>query len=303
MHLRHFSICLAISIFGLSANTTNAQSTPLLPLPDQGKLLATAGVIQVEGAGGAGLVPWAVISGYGSENSYGFNAHVTQLNTQDYQLQTYGVALGICDKLELTLSKQALSGSLAPLDKLKLSQDVVGVKLKLAGDLIADQDNWQPQIAMGAMYKRDQNVTGLDALGVTQVNQLGAKSDQGTDYYLSATKLFLAQSLLVNGTLRMTKANQMGLLGFGGDLHDHYQVMPEVSAAYLLNRKLALGAEYRKKPNNLSIDHEKAYYDAFLAWFPNKNVSVTLAYVDIGDITVFNPKDQHGWYLSVQIGN
>ncbi|MBC3862400.1 DUF3034 family protein [Undibacterium jejuense] len=300
MRLRHLPFCFAIWLIGFNTEAIRAQS---LPVPDQGKLLATAGVIQVEGAAGAGLVPWAVITGYGTEDSYGFNAHVTQLNTQDYQLSTYGVALGICDKLELSLSKQEFSGSLTPLDKLKLSQDVVGVKLKLAGDLIADQDNWRPQIAIGAMYKRDQNVTGLDALGVTQVTQLGAKSNQGTDYYLSATKLFLAQSLLLNGTLRMTKANQMGLLGFSGDLHNRYQVMPEVSAAYLLNRKLALGAEYRQKPNNLSIDHEKAYYDGFLAWFPNKNVSVTLAYVDIGDITAFNTKDQHGWYLSVQIGH
>jgi hypothetical protein len=67
------------------------------------------------------------------------------------------------------------------------------------------------------MVKRHQGVQGLDALGVSNVRQLGAKSDTGVDYYASASKLFLAQSLLINGTLRMTKANQMGLLGFGGD--------------------------------------------------------------------------------------
>ena len=37
--------------------------------PDQGKLLATGGVSQVEGAGGGGLVPWALITGYGSVDS------------------------------------------------------------------------------------------------------------------------------------------------------------------------------------------------------------------------------------------
>ena len=300
MRLPYFLVYVAIWFAGCITQAVHAQ---VIPAPDQGKLLATSGVSQVEGAGGGGLVPWAVITGYGSEDSYGFNAHVTQLNTQDYQLNTYGMALGLCDKLELSLSKQEFSGSLAPLNKLKLSQEIVGVKLKLSGDLVADQDSWQPQIAVGAMFKRDQGITGLDAFSVNQVTQLGAKSNQGTDYYLSATKLFLAQSLILNGTLRLTKANQMGLLGFGGDLQNHYQVMGEASAAYLLNRKLAVGVEYRQKPNNLSVDHEKAYYDGFVAWFPNKNVSVTLAYVDLGDITVFNPKDQHGWYLSVQIGN
>ena len=300
MRFLYFSSCIAICCAGWTLQTANAQ---VIPLPDQGKLLATSGVSEVEGAGGGGITPWAVITGYGSENSYGANAHMTQLNTQDYQLTANGVAIGICDKLELSLSQQTFKGSKAPLDKLNLNQDIVGVKLKLSGDLVADQDNWKPQIAIGAMFKRDKSISGLEALGITNVKQLGAKDDQGTDYYVSATKLFLAQSLLLNGTIRFTKANQMGLLGFGGDQHDHYQAMPEVSAAYLLNRKWVLGAEYRQKPNNLSVDHEKAYYDGFLAWFPNKNLSFTLAYVTLGDITVFNPTNQRGWYLSVQIGN
>lgn len=280
-----------------------AQAELLPAAPDSGKLLATGGVKQVEGAGGGGIVPWALITSYGTEDSYGVNAHLTVLPTQDYRLKAYGVAAGICDKLELSLGSQEFSGSKAPLNQLSLRQDIAGIKLRISGDLIADQDNWKPQLAIGAMYKRSQPVQGLEGLGITSVRQLGARDDHGIDYYLAASKLFLAQSLLLNGTLRATKANQMGLLGFGGDLNNHYQLMPELSAAYLLNRKLAVGVEYRRKPQNLSVDHEKAYYDAFLAWFPNKNLSLTLAYARLGDITVFNPVNQRGWYLSVQMGN
>nr|WP_232064306.1 DUF3034 family protein [Undibacterium sp. YM2] len=274
-----------------------------LPMPDKGKLLATGGVIQLEGAGGGGITPWATITGYGSEDSYGINAHITQVNTQDYRLQTAGVAIGIADKLEMSLATQKFTGSLAPLDKLELQQDVVGIKLRVAGDLVTDQDKWQPQVALGAIYKRNHAVKGLEALGITSVKQLGAVDDSGIDYYLSATKLILDHSLLLNGTLRLSKANQMGLLGFGGDKRNHYQLLPEVSVAYLLNRKLVAGVEYRSKPQNLAVDHEKAYYDAFLAWFPSKSVSLTLAYAHLGDITIFNPKNQRGWYLSLQIGN
>ncbi len=271
--------------------------------PDSGKFLATAGVRQVEGAGGGGVVPWALITGYGTEDSYGTNAYLTVLSTQDYRLKSYGVAVGLFDKLELSLGKQEFTGSKVPLDKLTLQQDIAGIKFSISGDLIADQDNWKPQLAIGAMVKHHQGVQGLDTLGVSNVKQLGAKSDTGVDYYASASKLFLAQSLLINGTLRMTKANQMGLLGFGGDKKYQYQIMPEASVAYLLNRKLVAGLEYRRKPNNLSIDDEKAYYDAFVAWFPNKTISLTLAYANLGDITIFNPKSQRGWYVSVQIGN
>src|SRR6476620_8715821 len=100
---------------------------------DMGKLLATGGVSQVEGAGGGGLTPWALITSYGTEDSFGANAHVTQVKTQDYNLRTYGVAVGIADRVELSLSNQEFTGDLAPLDQLKIKQDIVGLKVRVYG--------------------------------------------------------------------------------------------------------------------------------------------------------------------------
>jgi hypothetical protein len=270
--------------------------------PDLGKLTATGGVSTVEGAGGGGLAPWALITGYGSRDSWGANAHTTRVNTQDYSLDTAGVAIGIADRVELSYAAQEFRGSLAPLDALRLKQDIFGIKVKLVGDAVYDQDRALPQIAVGAMVKRDKAVGGLGALGITSVKQLGAKDENGIDVYVAATKILLNQSLLLNGTLRATRANQMGLLGFGGDRGDSYKAKLEVSAAYLITRKLVAGMEYRMKPRNLGVDNEKDYYDAFIAWFPTKNVSVTAAYAVLGDITVFNPKNQKGAYLSLQAG-
>ena len=295
-----------ISAIGLAAMAMalagGAQAQTIPNMPDMGKFLATGGVSQVEGAGGGGIVPWALISGYGTRDSWGANAHATYLNTQDYKLTSYGVAVGIADRVEISLASQEFKGSLAPLDRLDIKQDIVGVKVKVAGDAVYDQDRWLPQIAVGALFKKNKGIGGLGALGVTNVTQLGAGDDQGYDYYVAATKILFEQSLLLNATLRATKANQMGLLGFGGDLRDSHSLMPEISAAYLVTRKLAVGAEYRRKPHNLGVDNEKAYYDAFVAWFPTKHFSVTAAYAQLGDITIFNPKKQHGVYLSVQAG-
>ncbi len=299
MSYRQSNICAALLLLGLSPLAT----AETVPLPDMGKLTATGGVSQLEGAGGGGLTPWALITGYGTADSYGGNAHYTQVSTQDYTLKTYGLALGIADRVEISLAKQEFSGSKAPLNQLDIKQDILGIKLKLAGDAVLDQDRLTPQIAVGAMIKRNQGVSGLGALGVSNVRQLGAADEHGIDYYVSATKLYLDHSLLLNATVRMTKANQMGLLGFGGDLHDRYQPMLEASAAYMLSRKLVAGAEYRMKPRNLGIDREKDYADVFLAYFPTKNISVTAAYATLGDITIFNPATQRGWYLSVQVGN
>ena len=270
--------------------------------PDQGKLLATGGVSQVEGSGGGGLVPWALITGYGTVDSYGANLHFTRLQMQDYTLRTYGIALGWHDKYEVSLATQEFDGHLAPFDSLRLKQDILGFKWRVAGDAVVDQDRWMPQVALGIQFKRDHKVKGLEGLGVTSVKQLGAARESGVDFYLSATKLLLAQSLLLNANVRLTRANQFGLLGFGGDKHDQYQAKLEFSAAWLLSRQWVAGLEYRMKPRNLALDHEKDAYDAFVAWLPNKNVSLTAAWVSLGDITTFNPKRQHGWYLSLQTG-
>jgi hypothetical protein len=284
--------------FVLCALTTQAAIAQ-----DMGKFTATGGVTTVEGAGGGGLTPWALITGYGTSDSFGANAHTTHVKTQDYSLATFGVAVGIADRFEVSLARQEFTGHLAPLNQLNIKQDIFGLKLRVAGDAVYEQESALPQIAVGIQHKRNKGIGGLGALGVTNVKQLGAKDDSGTDLYVSATKLYLAQSLLLNGTLRMTKANQMGILGFGGDKGDSYKPMLEASAAYLINRKLVAGVEYRMKPHNLGVDKdEKAFSDVFIAWFPTKNFSVTGAYVDLGSITVFNTKNQRGWYLSLQAG-
>lgn len=272
------------------------------PSPDQGKLLATGGVSQIEGAGGGGLTPWALITGYGSRDSYGANVHYTGVRTQDYAIDSAGVAIGLADRFEVSLASQTLHGSKAPLAQLAIRQDIVGIKLKLSGDAIIDQERAAPQFAVGLQFKQNQGVRGLGALGVTDVTQLGAKKNHGIDLYFAATKLLLDQSLLLNATLRMTKANQLGLLGFGGDLHDQYQPMLETSIGYLFNRQLLAGVEYRMKPRNLSVDKEKHFADVFIAYFPVRNFSVVAGWVSLGDITIFNPRNQSGWYLSMQGG-
>ena len=71
-----------------------------------GRLLATTGVNQVEGAGGGGLVPWAVITGYGTRDAIGGNVHGTVVRTGNYMLSTVGAAAGLYDRVELSYARQ-----------------------------------------------------------------------------------------------------------------------------------------------------------------------------------------------------
>jgi hypothetical protein len=278
------------------SSCAHADDPPVVPLTG-GKLLLTGGVSEVEGAAGGGLTPWAVIGGYGSANQLGANAHGTYIHTQDYALGTWGLTVGVANRVELSLARQSfdtrdVGAQLGLGENFKFNQDIFGIKVRVLGDAVLDQDTWLPQIAVGVQFKHNEQGDILKAIG--------AASNSGTDFYLSATKLLLAQSLLLNGTLRFTKANQFGLLGFGGDKSNAYHPEFESSVAYLLSKNVAIGAEYRMKPNNLSFAREQDAYDAFIAWAPNKHVSLTAAYVSLGDIATV--KNQRGPYVSLQAG-
>ena len=264
---------------------------------DEGKLLATGGVSTIEGSGGGGLATWALISGYGTRDGVGLDAHFTYVDLPDYALWSPGVAIGLFDRVELSYAHQTFDtenvGAQLGLGKgFTFDQDILGAKIKLVGDAVYDQDSWLPQIAVGLQYKHNDR----DAI----IHAIGGKSADGTDFYIAATKLFLAESVLVDATLRETKANQFGILGFGGPRDDSYSTELEGSAAYLFSRNFALGAEVRTRPDNLGIAHEDAAWDLFAAYFLNKNLSLTLAYADLGNIVI---KDhQQGLYLSLQAG-
>ena len=260
-----------------------------------GRLLATGGASQIEGAAGGGLVPWAVLAGYGADDQQGGTAFVTAVRTGDYGLDVIGAAWSWDNRVELSIARQtfsldALRDTLS-LPTARFRQDVLGAKLRLRGDLVYGRG---PQLSLGVQAKRqlDFQVPAL----------VGARDDDGIDVYLSASRLMLAaaggRNLLLNGTLRATRANQTGLLGFGGDRRSGYSVVAEGSAAVLLDPRWAVGIEYRQKPDNLGFAREDDWRDVFVAWFPNKHVAVVGAWADLGDIATL-PR-QRGGYLSVQ---
>lgn len=305
--------------FTLLAAAALALATTSLAHADTGKLLLTGGVSTIAGSAGGGLTPWAVIGSNATEGEVGFSGYVTRAATQDYSLNGYGVAVGLYDRVELSLARQdfdaspaiALNGiapfGVTPGQHIKM--DVIGIKVKVAGDAVLNADSFMPQIAVGLEHKR----THPGSIG-SVLDFLGTKTS-GTDVYVSATKLLLAQSLLINGTLRYTNANQNGLLGFGSAApgKNSRSLQPEFSIAYLINKNLAVGAEYRFKPNNLqalgaaaglgAALREDDWKDIFIAWAPSKNLSLTLAYVDLGRIVpgVTNNRRQTGYYLSAQV--
>lgn len=299
-----------------------------------GKVLATGGVSMVDGAGGGGITPWATITGYETRDGVNGDIHYTYVNLPNYSLNSIGAAVGLFDRVELSYANDSLptgstfntvglltDGVLGLNTGIKpwnttIGMNVFGVKVRLFGEAIYDSDNLIPQVSVGAFYKRNNNPTLIKTLGA-------AKADDW-EAYVAMTKIFFPISTLVNVTLRYTSANETGLVGFGGPDGDKKQIRPEVSVAYLLNKGTAIGAEYQKHGNNLNgqsvnlaglnltgltsliggnlgttlTQSDSDWKDIFVAFFPNKNLSLTLAYAMLGQITL--TPHQNGFYASVQ---
>jgi hypothetical protein len=312
------------------------------------RLLATSGVTEVGGSAGGGIVPWAVISGYGTGDEIGGSASGTFVVVPNYSLTSLGASIGIRNRVEFSAAHEVLnvnlgalsslgvlgnqpgglgvvdSGGVAPninLGNKTISMDVIGAKVRLFGDILYTP---YPQVSVGFKYKKnndfESNFSGLGPIGIPKF--LGAAKDSGTDFYVAATKVFINgvfhRVTLINLTARATKANALGLLGFGtnsangiagplGTTTDNsYHVKLEGSAAVFLRPDVALGGEFRQQPGNMkyptnssatTIGSPGTMKDLFLAYFPNKSLSLTVAYADLGALPF--QASSKGVYLSL----
>jgi hypothetical protein len=295
--LRLALILVALLFAPGAARAEDEMPEPPRPFPELGRLLGTSGTPSIDGAAGGGLVPWAMIAGHGSRDAVGADVGAIGARLTDVSFGALGIGVGLYDRLELTwqhqwLETRAAGARLGLGHGYLLEQDVFGAKLRLFGDIVADQDRWWPQVSIGVQHKVSGNAT--------LVRALGARDSEGTDFYVAASRLFLAEGLLVNATLRATRANQFGLLGHGGDRQRGYSLQVEASAALLLSRRVAIGAEIRTRPDNLGFAREDAAYDLFAAWFVDRSLTLVLAYADLGRVA--RQGRQNGVFLSLQAG-
>lgn len=252
-----------------------------------GKLIGTAGLTQVEGSGGGGIVPWATISGYDSRDQISVSATATQVTVADYRLNVLGISASFYDRVEFSLAQHRFDLKTLGGD---IKQDIIGIKYRLYGDVVFSE--W-PQVSVGLQHKNLDDGSIASAVGADN-------NSSGTDFYVAATKVHLGlvagYNAVWNLTARATKANEMGLLGFGGIDNDSYEIMLEASAGILFSRHLVVGIEYRQKPDNLGLG-EDDWMDLFVSYIPSKDFSVTLAWADLGSIA--GASGQKGLYLSL----
>ncbi|HEY7883915.1 MAG TPA: DUF3034 family protein [Cellvibrionaceae bacterium] len=270
-------------------------SIPALAGSDRSRIVATGGASTVEGGAGGGIVPMAVLAGYGAKEEAGGALFLSALSTPDYNMQALGASWSWRNRVEVSLARQrlqhsALSEALGVQDT-TIEQTIAGIKVRLVGDLLYTA---MPQISLGVNYKKNHDFFIPAAAG--------AVKDSDTEAYLAASKVYLGgffgYNLLLNGVARYTRANQTGLVGFGGDNNHQHKLYGELSAGVFYNKHWLIGTEWKQKPDNLSFASEDDWHTLFVAWFANKHWAMVGGYVDLGEVATL--PDQNGWYLSLQ---
>jgi len=254
------------------------------------RIWATGGITNINGAGGGGLTTWSVLNGYASDTETSGTAAIARTGVDDFSLDSASVGFNWANRLAVTVSRSKLD--VQPLHS-SIEQQTAGLKLRLVGDALYDRFG---QYSAGIQYTHNSDF-GIPSL-------LGAADNSGVDFYFAATKVFLAgianRNVLVSAAARATKANQLGLLGFGSATDNSYDLVGEFSAGIFLTRRWLFGAEYRQKPNKLAGVDEDDWKSLYLVYVPSRHFSVAAAYVDLGSVAGFD--DQNGYFLSLQTG-
>ena len=211
--------------------------------------IAGVPVVNIEGEGGGGLVPWAYLTNPPEEGKILGRPTVgaTYIFPQNFNVNIYHFNETITDRLELGFARTIFNTTnllgTSGLDKgvEELVMDTIHAKL-----LLLKETDTLPAISVSAEYKKNRDIDTADRNSGGALTAAGYDDDKGFDYALSLTKLIKAKlPILVNVGARYTKANQTGYLGFSDDA----RILPEVSLAVMPESNVVVGFEYRAKPD------------------------------------------------------
>jgi len=298
-----------------------------LLIPFGQSAFANIPLLNIDGDGGGAIVPWAYISNASKDGGVGMPAaSIWTWVSDSYTINFWPVAVSIGDRIELgfayqnldisTLKSDLRSDSTDALAALRLDTGLDNLQMITAHakfQFVKESENW-PAMAISVSYKKaldvdklDDNLTSgaravLGAASPKVMKWLGVDDDAGFEVNLMATKLWKTKiPLLTAVNLRYTQANQLGFLGFSND----WSLNPEVTLAILPAANVAIGVEYKHKPDKLrSVNDylnangvaggfsqlndytfgEDDFIDFFVAYLPTPNLTIAAGVANIGNV-------------------
>jgi hypothetical protein len=246
----------------------------------------------------------------------------TTLTTNLSNVDTVGLlatALGIEDNLGIEAH-----GS-------NLGLHTYGAKLRLFGDAVYTSDSFLPQVAIGGLYKKNTNEKFVATLGGADYKDWEAYAAFTKVFFRYSTLVNITARYTAANQIGLTG---FGSCKPNGECDDDKEFRFEFSTAYLLQKNFAIGGEYQQHGDNTKgqtvnlngvtgtnavgdllstvlagaitnvgglsdslVQSESDWFDFFMAYAPNKNFSLVMAYLFLGDIAVAD--DQNGLYVAL----
>ena len=267
-------------------------------------LSAQAGVPlnNLQGAGGIAFNPLAYTAGlpWDGEATSNLNGIVSapqvgqwyvRLNEADIDWSSTSAALTFFDRLEVSGGYEFINAHKYG-DK-SINKYNVGAKLRLLDENSFDTA-FVPAVAVGAIYKYTDSRT-VDALGL---------DDDGFDYYVVASKLVTQTPVpvLLSAGVLVSDEVVNGVVG-----HNHYDTVFFGNVDVLPAENVAVGVEYKQGVDAGDGIRNHDYWDAHVAWFVTKKLTLVGAFAETGDKDKFYRKGStknlgvgSGFVLSVQ---
>ena len=136
---------------------------------------------------------------------------------------------------------------------------------------------WLPALAVGGVYKYTDSRT-VEALGL---------DDDGFDAYVVATKLITQTPVpvLLSAGLLLSDEVVNGVVG-----HNDYDVVAFGNIDVLPAENVAIGVEYKQGVDAGDGIRNHDYWDAHVAWFVTKRLTLVAAFAETGDKDKFYRK-------------
>ena len=162
----------------------------------------------------------------------------------------------------------------------------LGAKLKFLDENAFDT-SWVPAFAVGGVYKYTDSRT-VDALGL---------DNDGFDAYIVASKLITQTPVpvLLSAGLLLSDEVVNGVVG-----HNDYDVVAFGNIDVLPAENVAIGLEYKQGVNAGDGIRNHDYWDAHVAWFVTKQLTLVAAFAETGDKDKFY---RHGSAKDLGVGS
>ena len=235
--------------------------------------------VNLEGVGGVAFNPLAYLADSDGENSHfklgnhdiigkpRFGAWYVNLGDPKIDWTAFGVADTLFKRLEISYGYETV----AWVDHPTFHKNNIGAKVLVLQENAFDT-KFVPALSVGTIYKTT-SPNGVHKLGY-------ALRTTGQDWYAVATKTIdqLPLPVILSGGLLSTQGFVTGVLGFS----NKRKLTGFANIDIVLPHGFVVGYEFKQGARFSTVQNTN-YWDAHLAWIPNKNLTLIAAYTGTGD--------------------